>query len=147
MTGQLPGSDPQHNWLGFQKATDDERKLGRQRYWQDFEQLTNGQRAMLGWGGALIGLGMGTCLAFAIYIFEKAHPMAEVVNSQGYAVNAYPSMPLTVFVILVASLAAGLGLAALGAALISTRNATARAGTSPVSSSTRGPEKDTKQSA
>lgn len=73
MTEQPLKTDPQLNWMGFQKAAGD---------WQGFKQLTKGQRTMLGWGGTLLGLGAGSCLAFAIYIFEKAHPL-EVINSQG----------------------------------------------------------------
>jgi hypothetical protein len=120
MTDRPRTSNPQYNWAGFPKATGDERIADRQRYWQRLEYLTYGQRIMLGWGGTLLGLGTGIALAFAIYIFEKAHPL-EVINSQGSSTSVYPNMALTVLLVLVGSLAAAFGLAALVAALISTR--------------------------
>jgi hypothetical protein len=52
-----------------------------------------------------------------IYLYEKAHPLQEITNGQGYNINNYPGMFLTVLLALGASLLVTLGIAAFAAAL------------------------------
>jgi ABC-type antimicrobial peptide transport system permease subunit len=89
-----------------------------------FSQVSSQERVFLGWGGGLVGLGTGSLLVYAIYIFEKSHPLPQVLNSNGDITNAYPSMVLTILVVFAASFILGFGISALGAALLSTRHET-----------------------
>ena len=138
MSEQPPKANPDYSWLGFRRtpfpehiseraasAAPHPRESSPQPSRQILADLTARERTILGWGGTLLGLGAGSCLAFAIYVFEKANPLQPVINDQGYNSNNYPNMALTVFLVLVFSLAAGLGLAALAAGLIVTRKAQA----------------------
>lgn len=149
MTEQPYETAPRYNWMGFQIAASDERNIGPQGTNRAnispqgtkrvFAHLTDSQRLMLCWGGALLGLGTGTVLAFAIYIFEKAHPLPDVINGQGYDIKIYPNMALTILLVFAGSLAAGFGLAALGAALINTRQAEDPRANDPTSGATTEP--------
>ena len=75
------------------------------------------------WGGLLAGLGLGSCLAWSLNIFEIAHPQlgGTCSNASGCdepLASLYPSMALTVFVVLVFSGAFGVGLGLVASALI-----------------------------
>ena len=69
------------------------------------------------WGGLVAGLGLGSCLALSLHIFEIANPQADEYGSR------YPSMGTTVLWVLVFSSAFGLGLGLLACALIRNENA------------------------
>jgi hypothetical protein len=90
------------------------------------------------WGGLLAGLGLGSCLAWSLNIFEIAHPRlgGTCNNASGCdesLASLYPSMALTVFVVLVFSGAFGVGLGLVASALIRNEAVqnSAAAGSSP----------------
>lgn len=68
-------------------------------------------------GGLLTGLGLGSCLAWSLNIFETSKQLLFLTDG-GTTVPHYPSTALTVFVVLVASSAFGVGLGMVAAALI-----------------------------
>ena len=79
------------------------------------------------WGGLLAGLGLGSCLAWSLNIFEIAHPQLGVTcDGSGCDTTLYPDMALTVFALLFFSGAFGLGLGLMASVLI--RNEDVRQG-------------------
>jgi hypothetical protein len=106
-------TETQRAWMGFEKRGGPGESMANRptRTWFAAvagEPLT---RLMLGWGGVLVGLGLGSCTTWAIHIYELGTP------------SLYPSMIVTALIVFAASLAIGFGLSAFAAALISTRNA------------------------
>jgi len=79
------------------------------------------KRRLAIWGGLLAGLGLGSCLAWLLHIFEIALPQANPACATGCdpgQASLYPSMALTVFITLLFSGATGLGLGLVASALI-----------------------------
>lgn len=70
------------------------------------------RRAAVG-GGLLAGVGLGSLLAWLLYIYEIAHRTVPTGYGPGY-----PNMALTTFVLLVFSGALGVGLGLVASALI-----------------------------
>ena len=86
------------------------------------------KRRLAIWGGLLAGLGLGSCLAWSLNIFEIANPQLGTcpIGCDTPPASLYPSMVLTVFVVLVFSGAFGVGLGLVASALI--RNEDVRQG-------------------
>jgi hypothetical protein len=73
------------------------------------------------WGGLLFGLGLGTCLSWGVHIYESGNPRPLSNVFVGNPSSLYPSFAVTVVIIFAASLALGLGLSIMVAALIGIR--------------------------
>jgi hypothetical protein len=78
------------------------------------------QRAALYWGAAMAGPGLGTCLNWAIHIYQAGNAR-PVLTSDGAEGSLYPNTALTVLIVFAASLALTFGLAAIGAAVAGVR--------------------------
>jgi hypothetical protein len=83
---------------------------------------TNMQRNVVA-SGVIAGLGLGCALAWAINIFEIGNPRSGLTIYSNTPADAplhslYPSMALTVFVVLLACCVFGLGLGLMAAALL-----------------------------
>lgn len=122
MADQPRRSRQQHKWLGPQVSAGTLGGSDRSSYRQAFRHLADVQRLALWWSAALLGLGTGIVLTFAIYLFEKAHPLRVIDNGMGVNTNNYPSTYLTALVALAGSLAATFGLAAFAAAVMTSRS-------------------------
>jgi hypothetical protein len=88
-----------------------------------------GKRQLATWGGLLAGLGLGSCLALWLSIFEIANPKlgatcnAQATNCDNIQLSSlYPSMGLTVFLVLLFGATFGLGLGLVASALIRNEN-------------------------
>jgi hypothetical protein len=105
---------------------------------------SKGKRRVAIWGGLLAGLGLGACLAWALNIFEIAHP-ENASSCAGYdcSLSLYPNPAWTVLVLLIFCGAIGVGLSLVASALI--RNEDVRQGgeatpTDPAGAAAGGPK-------
>ena len=101
-----------------------------------------GKRRVAIRGGLLAGLGLGACLAWALNIFEIAHP-ENASSCAGCSLSLYPNLAWTVLVLLIFCGAIGVGLGLVASALI--RNEDVRQGgeatsTDPAGASAGGPK-------
>ena len=86
-----------------------------------------------------MGLGLGSCLAWSLNIFEIAHP--RFVNcGGGQCSTLYPDMALTVFALLAFCGAFGVGLGLMASAL--TRSEDTRQAGAPTTANPAEPERN-----